>query len=70
MEPKTIALGDLLTEEDIKELRAFVGARKGRTPHNAVMALLDTKPAIMARFRTHGVLKSYGAYLIEYLLKL
>jgi hypothetical protein len=68
-----ITLGDLITKQEERDLRLFLAANPrgiGRTTHNLVLKFLARQPAIMERFRTHGIIKAYGAYLFEYYWKL
>jgi hypothetical protein len=68
MNPIIIA-GDLVTRVELDKLARYVRSHpEERTVHNLVMSWLDRQPVIMERFRVHGVLKAYGAYLLEYLL--
>lgn len=64
-------LGELITPGEVTQLRAFVGQRKDdHTTHNLIMKFLDTQPVVMKRFKEHGVLKAYGAWLFEFTLRL
>ncbi len=66
-----VDVNHLVTTIDVASLAQYVARRpKGKTVHNAVMKWLDGQPDILERFKTHGVLKAYGAYLLEYILRL
>lgn len=75
MKPSSSQLGldDLLTPTQVEELRAFLVANKpgiGRTVHNITLNWLDKQPLVLERFRKYGIIKPYGAYVIEFYLKL
>lgn len=68
-----MTLKDLITEGEAEKLMFVVKTSKrgiGATTHNIVMKWLDSQPEVMERFRIHGVLKPYGAYMLEHFLKL
>ena len=70
---KQVAIRDLITSREERELRLFLNKNErgiGKTTHNLILKWLDSQPAIMERFRIHGVIKAYGAYLFEYYLLL
>jgi hypothetical protein len=65
-----LTIGDLINEQEIEQLRKFLKKRKNGTCHNAIMAFIDTQPQIMDKFAKEGVIKPYGAYLLEFYLEL
>jgi len=67
----TITLSDLITDAESDTLMVFVkSGRANSTVHNLIMKWLDGKPLVMKRFEKNGVIKAYGAYLLEYQLRL
>ncbi len=67
-EHKTVALGDLITIEEAKDLVKFVASEHHFTPHNLIMKWVDKQPQVLARFKNHGVIKAFGCYLFEHYL--
>lgn len=67
----TITIGQLVTDQDIKSLTTYIERMRGQaSTHNLIMRWLDKQPHVMENFRKHQVIKAYGAYLLEYALKL
>lgn len=69
---KTIKLGDLITEQEIMDIREYVRDKRSipnpPTVYNCIMRWLDMNKPVLERFRKHGILKAYGAYAFEYYL--
>ncbi len=69
-----LTLLDLITSSEARALKYFVAKHlrddTHPTVHNIVMKWLDSRPKVMERFAQHGVIKTYGAYLLEYKLNL
>lgn len=72
MPTRTIALGDIITKEEVQELIEFVYHNRGknRLIRNIVLAWVEKHPAVIARFRQYGIIKHFGAYLIQHHLEL
>lgn len=72
MKNRTIEVHNLLTEEEISYLRAYVKTHDHtpHTVHNLVMDWIDKNPRVLEQFRKHHILKAFGAYALEYMLEL
>ncbi len=67
----TIKLGDLINEEEVKDLLDFLsGCDIMKTTHNCVMTWLDKNQQVCERFAQNNILKAYGAYMLEHYLEL
>lgn len=71
---KTIKLGDIIKEKEAESLANFVnimcGTRVPRPVHKAVLEWLDKNQQVLERFKENQILREYGAYMLEYYLKL
>lgn len=62
----------LITEEELQSLTAHVNRSEHsiHTAHNLIMQWLDSQPHLMDRFRQHGVVKAYGARVLQFFYNL
>lgn len=73
-ENKTVTLGELITSEEAADLIACVrrwrSLAQHSSIHNRIMKWLDCNPRVLKKFATAGLLKSYGAYMLEYVMEI
>jgi hypothetical protein len=69
-ERRTVKLGEIITEPEVQSLRFAVSKRKDGSPHAAILAWVNARPEVLARWEKLELLPSYAAYLLEYYLNL
>lgn len=65
MSEKRIELSDLVTNREIKSIRAFIESHPGAGIHNCIMAWIERRKTVRSRWAKLGVIKAYGAYVVE-----
>lgn len=65
----TITLGELISEEQLTRLVAYLRSDKAATPHAKIMEWLNETndgKAVAKKMEGEGILLDYGAYLLEF----
>ena len=63
---REIDLKDLITKHELACLVKFIKDHPDSSTHNAIMAWLEKHKTVRSRWAKFGILKQFGAYLIEH----
>jgi hypothetical protein len=69
---KTVRLSDLLTEDEVINLRMFVTVNMDGIPRvkDRVLAWIRQRPEVMEKLNKHALLHEYAAWMFAYYLGL